>query len=203
MEIRIDGLSKRYSRRWVFRHLSFHITAGTQVAISGPNGSGKSTLLRIVAGALPASEGTVHYVKQGSAVPESEVFHHITFAAPYVDLIEEMSLSEAWHFHRRFRKFYPEADHFQAFLNGMEHAFDPKTHIQSLSSGMKQRVRLALALFSISDVILLDEPTSNLDVSGVQWFHRTLEAFQKDRTVVIASNLREDLAACTEEIALG
>lgn len=203
MELRVEGLSKRFAGQWVFRKLAFEIPSKSHFAITGPNGSGKSTLLKILAGALPPSEGKVSYTCDQGEITPDRVYGHLTFAAPYADLIEELTLSEAWHFHRKFRLMIPEADSFEAFLTSLAYPFDPVAQIQSMSSGMKQRLRLGFAILTKSTLLILDEPTSNLDEEGIAWFHDLLGAHGKDRTVVIASNIRSDLESCSSGLGLG
>jgi ABC-type multidrug transport system ATPase subunit len=171
------------------------------VAITGPNGSGKSTLLKIISGALYPSEGD-HVSSGGHPIPQERLFNELTFAAPYSEMIEEMTLVEALHFHWRFRQFYPEVESKTAFLHHLNFEFQPDQQIQLMSSGMKQRLRLAFAICTKSALLLLDEPTSNLDESGIQWFHDLLAKFGENRTVLIASNIHSDLQSCSQEVKL-
>lgn len=202
MEVHIDRLAKRYLTHWVFRDLSAVISSGLRVSVTGPNGAGKSTLLKIVSGALHPSEGVIAYHKAGAIIPTDKVYAELTFAAPYTEMIEEMTLREALQFHQRFRKFYPDVTEERQFIQALLFDFQPDQQIQLMSSGMKQRLRLAFAICTQSTLLLLDEPTSNLDEAGIHWFHGLLERFGKDRTVVIASNVREDLQSCQMEISL-
>ena len=203
MELRIDGLSKRYVSHWVFRNLTASIQANTHFAITGPNGSGKSTLLKILSGALHPSEGTVTYRKANKHINADSIFSQISFAAPYAEMIEEMTIPEALRFHSRFRVFYQEVAELDAFCASLEFEFRQDQQIQFMSSGMKQRLRLAFAMGTRSSVLLLDEPSTNLDSGGVQWFHRMLSRFGTERTVVISSNARADLVTCTQQLHLG
>ncbi len=203
MEIQIDGLAKRYVSHWVFRKLSIVIPSFTHVAVTGPNGSGKSTLLKIISGALYPSEGLITCMKDGKEISADTLYTHVAFAAPYTEMIEEMTLAEAVRFHLHFRSFYPDVAHYSAFVRHLSFEFRPDQQIQLMSSGMKQRLRLAFALCTQSPLLLLDEPTSNLDESGIRWFHDSLKRFGTDRTVIIASNIVEDLSSCTSHITLG
>lgn len=203
MEIRIEKLAKRYVSHWVFRQLSIIVPSRSHVAITGPNGAGKSTLLKIISGALYPSEGTITYFGDNTQIRSDDLFKHISFAAPYAEMIEEMTLAEAVRFHLRFRAFYPEVAEYQAFVKQLNFDFRPDQQIQFMSSGMKQRLRLAFAIYTHSTLLLLDEPTSNLDESGIRWFHDTLKLFGARRTVILASNIEDDLVGCTSRITLG
>lgn len=203
MEVRVDGLSKRYTTHWVFRDLTYTIPPATMFAVRGPNGSGKSTLLKILSGALPPTRGQIEYRLNSEHVASDAVYRHLTFAAPYADLVEELTLREAWHFHRRFRSYLGKAATFDAFHRALAYPFDAAMQIRAMSSGMKQRLRLAFALLTESSLVLLDEPTSNLDDSGIAWFHDLLSHSAGSRTVIIASNVQADLAGCTAGVDLG
>ena len=203
MEVRIDNVSKRYAHRWVLRNLSFLIPSESHVAISGPNGSGKSTLLKILSGALNPSEGKILFMLQNNSIAPAELYRYISLAAPYAEMIEEMSIREAVNFHRRFRPFHREVNSFDSFMERMEYPFLADQQIQEMSNGMKQRIRLAFALCTQARLLLLDEPTSHLDKDGTLWFHALLRDFGKDKTVIIASNAPEDLVGCSAEIKLG
>lgn len=203
MEIRIDGLAKRYVSHWVFRNLTIHIPSDTHLAVTGPNGSGKSTLVKVISGALHPSEGSVTYLHGGAQIAPDSIYRQVAFAAPYAEMIEEMTLPEAVRFHRQFRAFYPQVDNYDAFVRNLNFDFKPNQQIQLMSSGMKQRVRLAFAICTQAPLLLLDEPTSNLDESGILWYHQMLDRFGGDRTVVIASNIEADLVSCPARVSLG
>jgi ABC-type multidrug transport system ATPase subunit len=203
MEVQINGLAKRFASQWVFRDLNLKISSGTQTAVTGPNGSGKSTLLKIIAGALPQSMGRITYVIGGKEISSDKIYTHVSFAAPYGQMIEELTLPEAWKFHGRFKTWIPELNAYGAFTQSLRYRFNDGTPISVMSSGMKQRIRLAFAVYTLSDLLILDEPTSNLDEDGVAWFHEVLSQFGKGRTVVIASNVRDDVRGCQDEIRLG
>lgn len=202
MEVRIDGLSKRFTGHWVFRDLTFRIPAGSHFAVTGPNGAGKSTLLKIIAGALPQSSGSLAWSVNGREIQADQLHAHVAFAAPYVSLIEELTLREAWSFHRKFRHWRSGFDAFPVFMETLQYGYDPDLPLQAMSSGMKQRLRLAFAVGTVSSLLILDEPTSNLDENGIQWFHELLPLIDPAVTVVIASNVREDLRSCGDSLSL-
>lgn len=201
MEILVDRLGKRFNRQWVFRNLSSHIPTAQKLAIAGPNGSGKSTLLKILAGALPQSTGTCTYTLNDKALGESQIPGHITFTGPYVELIDELTLREHMRFHVRFRALRSEV----AFGNipaMLGKNFWWEMQVGTMSSGMQQRLKLLLALCTQAGVVLLDEPTTNLDAEGKTWFQDLLAEYCADSTVIIASNDEDDLRSCTERIFL-
>ncbi len=195
MQLVLSQLGKRFNRRWIFRDLTLEIPSGTRLGITGHNGSGKSTLLKVLSGAMPATAGEIQYSVSGQSISPDKVFRMMSFAAPYTDLIEELTLGEQLAFHMRFK---PWRDGFDAnrVLEMLGSRFRSDAFISSFSSGMKQRARLILAIASKSDLIFLDEPTSNLDDEGKQWYSGLLELLGQDETIVIASNEEFDMRQC-------
>ncbi len=199
LEIHLENVGKRYLRRWIFRDLTYRIPAHGRIGVTGYNGSGKSTLLKIVIGALAPSTGSVAFSIDGEVVDSEKVYRQLAFAAPYTDLIEEMNLMEFLGFHSRFRPLRPGIESGDVVqLLGSQ--FNTSTHLKSYSSGMKQRVRLALAVCTDAAAVVLDEPTSNLDEEGKEWYASLLQGLGPDTTVLIASNESRDMEFCDEFI---
>ena len=201
MRIEVDSLGKQFLHRWVFRGLSVTIPEAGMVGVSGPNGSGKSTLMKILAGAMPQTEGEISYFSGDKQIEQGSVYRHLTYAAPYMDLIEELSLAELLSFHFKLRKI---RDGFDAayIIDHLGDKFRSDAIVKTFSSGMKQRLLLSLALHTDSDIVFLDEPTSNLDDEGKTWFARLTEHYRGTCTIVIASNDAEDMRLCTQSIHL-
>ena len=205
MTISLINTGKRFNRDWIFRHLNFQFSTGTAYAITGPNGSGKSTLLQVIAGALSASEGKIEYYTKsnqqhsGTPVDADNFYRHISFAAPYLELIEEMTLLEFLHFHQQFKPLLASPAIPDIIrLIGLEKA----THkqIRYFSSGMKQRVKLAQSVFSDTPVLLLDEPCTNLDAEGVALYHQLITTYCKNRLIIVSSNDEMEYLFCSEQL---
>ncbi len=186
MTVTLHNIGKRFNRDWIFRNVNLTFEAGNKYAILGPNGSGKSTLLQIIAGNLTFSEGTID-----CAVNDDEFYRHVSICAPYLQLIEEMTLEEQIIFHSRFKSFY---ENFSAGkiieLLQLQHA--TQKQIKHFSSGMKQRVKLGLALFSNTSLCILDEPLTNLDAAGKNWYDEMLQNFSAHRIIIIGSNRTDE-----------
>jgi ABC-type multidrug transport system ATPase subunit len=186
MKIILSDAGKRYNRAWIFRHFNYTFLSSQAYAITGPNGSGKSTLLQFIAGALVPSEGKVSYEVSGDR-EVSEIFPLLSLAAPYLETIEEMSALEFFRFHQGFKPLKPEWSIPQVLEKmGLAEAADKQ--IRYYSSGMKQRLKLAQAFFSDTPVLLLDEPTTNLDASGISLYHELIRQWGEGRLVIISSN---------------
>ena len=197
MQIWLNGIGKKFSsRQWVFRHLDLHIDVADRLALVGSNGSGKSTLLRLIAGHGQPSEGTITY-KCGHVLDSQAAIHQINFAAPYIELIEEFTLVEFLRFHYSFKQLVRIESYRDlievVYLTGHEHKL-----IKNFSSGMKQRLKLALAFYSGAELILLDEPTTNLDAKGTAWYHEQVAMINKAYPMVIASNQPHEYDFCNK-----
>lgn len=199
MEIILDNIGRRFNKEWIFKHLSYSFSGEDKYAILGPNGSGKSTLLQIIAGSLTPSEGTITYTAGQHAVEIDSVFQYTAMAAPYLELVEEFTLSELINFHFSFKRFRSDFDRSRVIdLLGFKNVKNKA--VKYFSSGMKQRIRLALAFCSDTPLILLDEPASNLDAGGINWYHSLLQELSSGRIVVIGSNQEFEYQSCTRQL---
>ena len=165
MRISLTDAGKRFNREWIFRHVQQDFTDGRKYAITGPNGSGKSTLLQVIAGAITPSEGSISYMTDSGPVAPENQFSKMSFCAPYLELIEEMTATEFLSFHEQFKSFFPGMTQ-EIILSetGLSNAANKQ--IRYYSSGMKQRMKLAQAIFTDTPVLFLDEPCTNLDKSA-------------------------------------
>jgi ABC-type multidrug transport system ATPase subunit len=198
MKITLIDAGKRFNRDWIFRHLNYEFQTGHTYAITGPNGSGKSTLLQSIAGAMAISEGTIRY-DNGAPVPPEQAYRHLSLAAPYLQLVEEMTVTEFLHFHAAFKPLLPKCSAAGIIRRvGLENAAHKQ--IRYYSSGMKQRVRLAQALFSDTPIVLLDEPCTNLDSDGISLYQQLIREYTQDRLVVVSSNDLQEYEFCGEKI---
>lgn len=199
MEVTFDGVGKRYRYEWIFKNCSYQFESGKAYAILGPNGSGKSTLMKVLSGHLSPSKGQVVFKTGSENLDPNEVYRHVTFAAPYIELIEELTLMECLEFHLGFKTLRSGINTDQLpELMQLGKACDKA--IRYFSSGMKQRLKLALAICSQSDLLLLDEPTTNLDEVGVNWYLDLVKQHLADRTVVVASNVAVDYSFCDAKL---
>lgn len=195
MEINLTNLGKRFNRDWIFRNLDFQFENGKHYAITGPNGSGKSTLLQLISGSAVYNEGKIDYLLHGKHFSADRVFQKISFAAPYLDTIEELTLTEFFVFHDKMKGWLSTVTTKEIIhLSSLENAAHKQ--IRYFSSGMKQRVKLAQAIFSNVPIVLLDEPLSNLDAEGVSLYHRLIEQFCKNRLLIISSNEPKEYSFC-------
>jgi ABC-type multidrug transport system ATPase subunit len=204
MEISLQQTGKRFNRDWIFRRLDYTFQSGKSYAITGPNGSGKSTLLQVIAGSTNQSEGSVTYCQseirnQKSEISSDEIYQHISIVAPYLELIEEMSAKEFLQFHSSFKNLAHTIDEILSII-GLEKAADKQ--IRYYSSGMKQRIKLAQAIFVDAAILLLDEPCTNLDKTGYDLYHQLIENYCSSKLVIVSSNDENEMDFCGERMSI-
>ena len=199
LTITTENIGKKYRREWIFRRVNLTLAAGTSYTFVGPNGSGKSTLLQLLAGNLPATEGTLTYSMVDKLIDSDDWFRQVSIAAPYLELVEELTLDELLTFHQTFKPFRNGLTS-ESVADRLLLTHARNKEIKYFSSGMKQRVKLGLAFFSNSPIVILDEPTSNLDRQGAAWYHEQVRQLGADQLLLIGSNQPEEYDFCPNVI---
>lgn len=224
MKISLINAGKRFNRDWIFRNIHQEFISGIAYAITGPNGSGKSTLLQVIGGAMMMSEGNVQYTignahpddpvergqpAIGNQTPETvdrtkeihidQAYRYISIAAPYLELIEEMTLLEFLQFHKQFKPFLPTIS-IPDIIDAVALKPAANKQIRFYSSGMKQRVKLAQAIFSDVPCVLLDEPCTNLDAAGIELYHQLIRDHCNHRLMIVSSNDEQEYSFCKERL---
>ena len=201
MKIKLSNAGKRFNREWIFRRAELEFNSGNGYAITGPNGSGKSTLLQSLGGMLQLSEGTIEMTDDRWQMTEENAYRHTSFCAPYLDVIEELTLTEFLQFHNQFKPFIPGFSIKKIIeVLGLEKAANKQ--IRYYSSGMKQRVKLAQTIFSETAIVLLDEPCSNLDEKGIQLYHTLINDYCQERLVIVCSNDPVEYSFCSTILSI-
>ncbi|MEO6287159.1 MAG: ABC transporter ATP-binding protein [Dyadobacter sp.] len=202
MRITVENIGKKFIREWIIRNASFELLAGQQYTFVGPNGSGKSTLLQLLTGIIPVTEGVIRYQNnEGKEIDEDRWYKHIVIAAPYLELIEEFTLRELIEFHSKFKPF-KNGMSFSDFEDFVQLAHASGKTIRHFSSGMKQRVKLGLAFLSDVPIIFLDEPTTNLDVQGINWYLERVTNYTQNQLVLLGSNVKQEYEFCENIISV-
>lgn len=199
--ISIEGLAKRFNREWIFRNFSYQFKPGNIYAITGPNGSGKSTLLSVLWGQTPPTHGSLSYRVGNTNLAIDEVYKHVSIATPYMDLIEDFTLIEMVEFHFKLKRVRNKLS-YDEILERMYLADNRDKFIRNFSSGMRQRLKLGLAIYTESQVMFLDEPGSHLDERAFQWYRGQLATLPASSIVFIGSNDPAEYENATELIDL-
>ncbi|MGE5383149.1 MAG: ABC transporter ATP-binding protein [Omnitrophica WOR_2 bacterium] len=202
VEVILNNVSKQYNSDWIFSGISYEINPEKPTAVLGSNGSGKSTLLGVILSAITPTLGQVIYKSNNLVISGENAFRLMSISAPYIELIEEFTLEEMLNFHMKLKPFY---NHLSANEITVITKLEKSKHklIRNFSSGMKQRVKLAIAILSDTPVLLLDEPTSNLDQPGIDWYSEIITKYRRDRTIIVSSNsIKHEFSFCNQIINL-
>lgn len=202
MEVQLLDIGRRFNQGWIFRHINQTFRTNEHVVFRGSNGSGKSTLLQVILGNLTASEGEVKFKMEGQEFDHDGLLHKVSICAPYQELVEEFTLLENLEFQSKLIPFRENLniDLIVDVLNLKAHK---NKQLRSFSSGMKQRVKLAMAILADTQLVLLDEPASNLDQTGVSWYNELVKSNSKDRLFIVCSNSQgEEFKFCERELNL-
>ncbi len=200
MTITLSDVYKRFTYQWIIKKANYQFSNHRIYGIAGPNGSGKSTLLHMISGYLSPSKGKLSWQQGDVQIDRHDQYKSVAICAPYIKMVEDFTIPELL---RLYTKSKPLTDltteEFMRKAYIEQHSAKP---IKYFSSGMKQRVQLLLALATDGPVLLLDEPTSYLDQAAKAWFYNELQAYSKDKLVIIASNDLDDLDQCDEVVQL-
>lgn len=192
MEIRGNNIGKKFGKSWVFKDQNFSFQSGDIVGITGKNGAGKSTMLQLLSGFLTPSKGQILV----DSMKVDEHPYHTVYIGPYTEIIEEFTLQEFLTFHAQFK---PAMCALQEMADRASLPLHKR--IEDFSTGMKQRTNLITAFYFKNDLIYMDEPTSNLDVDGFEWWKESLDGL-KNQLVVIASNDEKEIECCKKNLHL-
>jgi len=197
MQISLAQACKRYNKEWIFKNLNFQFEAGKHYALVGNNGSGKSTLLQIIAGYSGLTKGSIDW----NPFDANTIYEQISFAAPYLELVEEFTATEQFEFQAQFKPIQKELSTEKILeLIGLKNAAHKQ--IRYYSSGMKQRLKLALAIFSDCPILLLDEPCSNLDKEGYALYDTLIKEYAMHKLIIVGSNDPAEYHFCKAQVNL-
>lgn len=201
MKITLNDIGKKYNNHWLYKNINFVIEQNDSVAITGHNGSGKSTLIKILSGYLIPTKGTLAWDIEGEAILPDLLYNHYSFCAPYTDLPEEFTLMEVLKWYFSFKPLLKVSKIEELVIIGRFEK-DKEKLVAQFSSGMKQRLKLLLALYTDCPLMLLDEPTANLDESNTNWYLETIKEVIGLKTILIASNNEYEYSFCSKKIQL-
>lgn len=202
LNITLQDCGKSYNRKWLFRHLDISLSSGDTWAFLGANGSGKSTLSLMLSSQVWPVEGSITWELNGKSIPPEHVFSICALASPAMELPGEYNLKELVSLHGRAKPFKSGYGLEQMMeLCGFDARTSQKPLI-SFSSGMLQRVKLALAAFSDTPLLILDEPLTNLDKAGEKVYTSILEQHTAGRLLVVASNREDEYRYCNRSLRI-
>lgn len=200
--IQVTNAGKKFGREWIFKGVNLTINPKEKIVILGLNGSGKSTLLQAITGYLSLNEGSVSYLNNEKTVDADILFKHISLASPYLELIEDFTLQEQLEHAQIYKPFLNNLSISEIIeLSGLS-AHKTK-FIKLFSSGMKQRLKLTLAILADAPILFLDEPTTNLDATVINWYKTMIDNYAMDKTIIVCSNsIKEEYVFCDRVITM-
>lgn len=188
MQIRAEKLGKKFRNEWIFRNFNYTFQIGKSYAVTGPNGSGKSTLLQILASYAPGNEGLIEYTGcENEIIPVENIFKFLSITSPLLELIEDFTLQELIEFHVKLKPLENNMSNSE-FIDLLGFKNETKKQLKYFSSGMKQKLKLGLCLFSSAQILFLDEPTTNLDEQTKKWFLDNISIIKAKKMIILASN---------------
>ena len=202
MKLSCQSVGKDFGEHRIFRDISFEITSGQSLAITGVNGSGKTTLVRILCGLIRPNTGKVEIYNDQKLLSDMEMFRHIGLVGPYLELYEELSAYENMRFFAKLKKVKDFEPIIHNLLQRMRLDGREDDPVKNYSSGMKQRLKYVFALLNQPQILLLDEPTSNLDSEGIETVYQLMEEQKSDKILIIATNDESDLKFGDQQIAI-
>jgi ABC-type multidrug transport system ATPase subunit len=202
IDIKVTNAGKKFGREWIFRNVSLEITRGEKIVILGLNGSGKSTLLQALTGYLTLNEGELVYLNNQQKTDDEQQYKFISLASPYLELIEDFTLQEQIEHASIYKSFINDLTTEQIIeLSGLSAHKDK--YIRLFSSGMKQRLKLTLAILADAPILFLDEPTSNLDAIVINWYKSLISNYGMNKTIIVCSNsIKDEYDFCERVITM-
>lgn len=200
--IQVTNAGKKFGREWIFRKVNLEIKPSEKVVILGLNGSGKSTLLQAMTGYLTINEGSVIYYNNQQKIEDEQQYHLISLASPYLELVEDFTLQEQIEHAHIYKPFLNNLSIAQIVeLSGL--AAHKDKFIKLFSSGMRQRLKLTLAILADAPILFLDEPTTNLDATVIDWYKNMITTYAMHKTIVVCSNsIKEEYTFCERIITM-
>lgn len=190
--IEATNLSKKFNERLIFKNVGFELQSGQSLVVTGQNGSGKTTLMRIISGLLSPTEGSLTFFKDDRKIEAEQIFKHIGLVGPYLQLYTNLSALENLAFFSKIRGLGMNRPKIleltkQVGLEGRE-----MDYVKNYSSGMTQRLKFVFALIHEPPILLVDEPTSNLDEKGMEIVYGLLNEQMENRILIVATNNPEE-----------
>lgn len=199
--IDLQQAGKKYRQHWIFNKLDLKLEIGQSLAILGPNGSGKSTLINCISGFTPLSAGKITYSHKGKIYEWDDFYRFVSWSSPSMELLEDLTLSESINFHIKLKPFI-ESFSTESLLESSGLIQSKNKYIRNFSSGMRQRLKLILSIACDSPLLLLDEPCTNLDDKGIEWYRNFVLPELNNRIVIVASNQLHEWDFCQKSIQI-
>ncbi len=198
----LENVTKVFGRRLIFNKINYNFSSGNIYGVTGQNGSGKSTLAKIITGIISPTSGKVNHIINNKKIISEKLHNHFGFVSPYLFLYDEFSAEENIFHFSKIRGIEFDIERLKFLLSEFNLYKRKNDLLKTYSSGMKQRMKFIFALYHNPELILLDEPTENLDNNGKDKVYEIIESEGKSKCIIIASNEDADIELCTETLAI-
>jgi ABC-type multidrug transport system ATPase subunit len=196
--IRIDNLSKRYGKTEVVKDFTLEVAQGESVALWGPNGAGKTTVVRCMLG-LVRYDGSITIGGLDAARRGKAVRATMGYVPQELSFYDEMTVYDLLDYSAALRGIGTERVEEVCGLVDLRDHMDKR--VRELSGGLKQRLGIASALLPDPPILLLDEPTSNLDARARDAAIELLQGLREDgRTLIVTSHHIEEMAMLVDRV---
>jgi heme exporter protein A len=202
MKLEIQSISKFFGTRQILDNINLELSDKGSAAITGPNGAGKSTLIRILCGLIRPTSGRIRLTDDNDPVKKDNYFKYISLVAPYLELYDQLSAMENILFFAGLLRAQNVKNKIRRLFDRLHLSGYENEQVKTYSSGMKQRLKYIFALLSEPDILLIDEPTSNLDDKGIHIIHTIMKDQKKQGILIFATNDKRDLEFGDQRIEL-
>jgi len=192
VKIKATNLSKKFNERLIFKDVRFELQSRQSLVVTGQNGSGKTTLIRIISGLLSPTEGKLVFIKDNQEIELQQIFAFIGLVGPYLQLYNNLTAMENLVFFSKIRGLGTNKSKILELTKQMGLAGRELDYVKNYSSGMIQRLKFVFALLHEPPILLVDEPTSNLDEKGVEIVYGLLNKQMEDKILIVATNNPEE-----------
>lgn len=196
------NISQSFNNRLIFKELSFSVGSGSSLVLTGPNGSGKTTLIRIICQLIRPKSGEITFERDGKFITGDGIFPNLGLVSPYLQLYNDLTALENYTFFARIRGLGIHHAEFKELMRQLGLRGRELDQLKTYSSGMLQRIKYVMALIHHPAVLLLDEPTANLDEAGVEVVYRIMEEQKKNKILILATNEPEETRFGENQIKL-
>jgi len=202
LRLTCNKLSKSFSGTTVFQNLSFTLSGYQSLLITGKNGSGKSTLLKIISNLIRESSGEIYIDENNNKLEREKWYLKTGLLAPYINLYDELTGYENLEFFYKLKtgeknNFKEKTENLLKQVNLYEKRNE---HVKNYSSGMKQRLKVAFAIMTDPEILIMDEPRTNLDKLGVELIYKISDEQKKKGILIVATNNDEDAQLCENSV---
>lgn len=197
-----NDITKKYNGKVIFKNVNINLTEKSSLVITGRNGSGKSTLLKVISRLIRLDKGSIELKINNEKIPAEKYFSKIGFFSPYINLYDELTGWENLDFFYDLKVAGKNNKNEKIkYLLEKVGLFNRRNDlIRNYSSGMRQRLKLAFSVLNSPQLLLMDEPRTNLDEEGISVIYSIAEEQKERGILILATNEAEDTALCSSSL---